>query len=98
MERDISQCGKTFGITEIDVLVTNVAGYTHRQIFLGPTGLDWFIHDLEYALTGSAAGLEQLIELMQFSNWLIEIAGEQQERDERAQLHLATKDGLRPGQ
>ena len=33
---------------------------------------------------------------MQFSNRLVEIAGEQQERGESAQLHLATNYGVRP--
>src|SRR4029077_8169899 len=93
VKRDVTQCRQTVAVAEADIFVTDIAhdtvaaavgcgspprgrGYKIVNI---PAGLDRFIHDLEYALTGRAAGLHELIELMQFSDWFIKKIGEQQE-------------------
>ena len=71
MQRNIFQRGKTFGITEIDVFVANVARDPHRRVIFLPTGLDRLVQNFKHALARGPTGLDELVQLVQAADRII---------------------------
>ena len=58
----------------------------------GFVGLGFGVHDFENPVAGGAAGLENLVELVQAADGLVKKADEDEEGDERAGFHLSRED------
>ena len=76
MQRNIFQRRKTFGITETDVLVANVANDARKYLLVRPPRLDRFVQNFKHAFARGPAGLNELVQLMKFADRIIKNRGQ----------------------
>src|SRR5437763_14388449 len=80
------------GVAEVHVVIDDVAGDLRHRRVVPQSRLLWFIQDLEHSLACSAAGLHQLVELMQTRDRLVEKTDQSEEGDQLTDLDSAMDD------
>ena len=74
-------------LTVGNIAVDRLAGLVSAFIDLGRG-----VHNLENPLSRRAAGLENLVELVEASDGFVEVAGQNKKRHQRADLELSIED------
>src|SRR4029077_4249585 len=90
MKGDIAQRRQLRAVGKTDISKFNLAPHVPFK-FSPVLRFRWFVNNFEDTLARGASSLDQLVELMQFADWLVEKSCEHKKCDETAERNRAAQ-------